>query len=82
MKIPPRDVLPGRLQSAVHPHTVTLVPERLHQRHVVSEDHKMPKGGMFDIVSSPQFLHEIVLHASIVKWTERASEPRKCVRWN
>ncbi|XP_052797760.1 polyprenol reductase-like [Mya arenaria] len=33
--------------------------------HVVSEDHKMPKGGMFDIVSSPQFLHEIVLHASI-----------------
>lgn len=33
--------------------------------HVVSEDHKMPKGGMFDYVSSPQLLSEILVHGAI-----------------
>ncbi|XP_052224452.1 polyprenol reductase-like [Dreissena polymorpha] len=33
--------------------------------HVVSEDHKLPKGGVFEHVSSPQFLYEILIQASI-----------------
>jgi len=33
--------------------------------HVVSEDHKLPKGGMFDLVSSPQLLNEILIQAAI-----------------
>lgn len=33
--------------------------------HIVSEDHKMPHGGIFDIISSPQLLNEILIHGAI-----------------
>ncbi|KAL4222652.1 Steroid 5 alpha-reductase 3 [Mactra antiquata] len=33
--------------------------------HVVSEDHKLPKGGWFDYTLSPQFFTEILAHGAI-----------------
>lgn len=33
--------------------------------HVVSEDHKLPKGGFFEWVSSPHFFTEILIHEAI-----------------
>lgn len=33
--------------------------------HVVSEDHKLPKGGIFDYISCPQLLTEILIHGAI-----------------
>ena len=33
--------------------------------HIVSEDHKLPKGGLFDTVTSAHFLTEILIHGAI-----------------